>query len=351
MEDETIVTGTDAKLLTSKDSASSDEMSVTNNSLIRSNLLSDLRNVMQSGSTAWHALGFFKKMKSLEPGLSYRLRVDDEGLPDAIMWMSPQMKTNLIRYGEILFLDAQKRDDNHFGWPYVGVTIKDGTNQIGVCCESIVTSEALDVYEWVIRTMCEIFPQFSLSNIKLIFGDQFLKDSLIEKLGITNTVTLRCDYWHLNTKVWPSNTCFGTTTMKKIGHYLDGMLKCYTKAQWDLLYNKALRAIDDDPNKVDKLIEIGHNETYYAGYYLRDIAGNMNLMGSTPAEQYHASITFHLGKGASWSLAEQIVQLFKRQQFDVKKKNLIVNIMFHRINIHLLMVVKWGKMMLIPRKS
>ena len=59
---------------------------------------------------------------------------------------------------------------------------------------------------------------------------------------------------------------------------------------------------------------------YNAGYYLREKEGNMGFMEDTPAEQNHASIYFHLGKGASWSLAEQIVQLFKRQQFDVKKK-------------------------------
>ena len=93
---------------------------------------------------------------------------------------------------------------------------------------------------------------------------------------------------------------------------------------------------------MDKLIEIGHNETYYAGYYLRDITGNMNLMGSTPAEQNHASITFHLGKGASWSLAEQIVQLFKRQQFDVKKKTQLES--EHYVSSHIYISTYGGQM-------
>ena len=325
IENGTMITCNDANLLVSNRSISSEELSVTDDPLIRSNLLSILRGVMQNGSTTWHALGFLKKMKSLDTGLSYRLRVDADGLPDAIMWMSPAMKKRLIRYGAILFIDAQKRDYNHFGWPYIGITIKDGTNQIGVCCESIVTTEALDVYEWLLRSMCEIVPEFPLTSIKLIFGDQFLKESLLEKLGISDSVTLRGDYWHLTKQVWPSQNSFGISIMKKIGHYLCGMLRSHTKEQWDLLYHKALREIEGDPSKIDELIKIGNNPEYYAGYYLREIEGNMNCLGDAPAEQNHASICFHLGKGASWSLAEQIVQLFKRQQFDVKKKTELSN--------------------------
>ena len=155
-------------------------------------------------------------------------------------------------------------------------------------------------------------PKFKLNNIKIIFGDQFFKDSLIMKLGIESTCTLRCDYWHMMNEVWPSASSFGSSVMNKIRPYLEGMLRCFTKEQWDLLGNKALRAIENDPRKVDKLIAICHKEKYYAGYYLRGIEGNRSFQGSTPAEQNHASNVAHLGKGASWSIAEHIAQLFKK---------------------------------------
>ena len=77
---------------------------------------------------------------------------------------------------------------------------------------------------------------------------------------------------------------FGPSVMRKINQYLKGMLRCFTKQQWDLLSDKALRAIGNDPRKVDKLISIRHNEKYYAGYYLRDIEGNLDCRGSSPAE-------------------------------------------------------------------
>ena len=270
---------------------------------------------MQNGQTTWHALGFLKKMQQVQPALSFCVKYDENNLPEVIMWMSPKMKKRLIRYGDVLFIDAQKREFNHFGWPYIGITVKDGSNQISVCSESIVASEDLGTYAWILSTMSKMVPQYSLSNIRIIFGDQFLKESLLDSLGIQDSVTLRCDYWHVLTQVWPSNTSFGKATMAKIGGYLKGMLLSHTQAQWDLLYHKALREIEEDPNKVSKLIAIGNNPKYYAGYYLTQLEGNLGMLGSSPAEQNHASIVAHLGKGASWSIAEHITQLFKRQEF------------------------------------
>ena len=115
------------------------------------------------------------------------------------------------------------------------------------------------------------------------------------------------------------------------------MLTCHTQAQWDLLYNKALREIDNDPDKVDKLIAIGHNPEYYAGYYLKGIEGNMGYLGSTHAEQNHASVKSHLGEGASWSIAEQMTHLFKRQQFLVSKEK-------EEMNTHCVSTYKYSSM-------
>ena len=215
-EDGAIVTSDDARCLTLKSNVSATEYMVTNDPLVRINYLSVLRDVMQNGTTTWHALGFLRKMQSIQPGLSYRLRYDENQLPDAIMWMTPDMKNNLIRYGDVMFLDAQKNEYNHFGWPYIGITLMNGSNRICVCTEAIVTSEDLNVYAWILKTMSELVPRFSLSRIRIIFGDQFLKASLIERLGISDTVTLRCDYWHMKNQVWPSRSSFGLLTLKKL---------------------------------------------------------------------------------------------------------------------------------------
>ena len=59
-------------------------------------------------------------------GTDYRLRYDEKGLPDVIIWMTPGMKNNLVRHGETIFLDAQMRQYNQLYWPYIGIMIKDG---------------------------------------------------------------------------------------------------------------------------------------------------------------------------------------------------------------------------------
>ena len=184
------LTSLSAKFLTVNKSLTQEEMAITNNPIIRTNFLSVLRKVMQTGDTTWSAIGYLKQMQIELPGTSYRIKLDCNNIPEAILWMTPQMKLKLIRFGDILFLDAQKRPYNHFGWPYIGVTIKDGWNRVGVCCEGICATEDLEVYEWILKSLCEMVPDFKLSRIKLIFGDQFLKQSLLVKLNIEETCVL-----------------------------------------------------------------------------------------------------------------------------------------------------------------
>ena len=47
-------------------------------------------------------------MKKQIPGTSFSVRKDVNNLPDAIMWMTPHMKENAVRYGDILFLSKTK---------------------------------------------------------------------------------------------------------------------------------------------------------------------------------------------------------------------------------------------------
>ena len=56
------------------------------------------------------------------------------------------------------------------------------------------------------------------------------------------------------------------------------------------------------------------NPQYYAGYYTRDMIGNLRLNGMVAAEQNHSSITSMLGKGAMWDIWEQLRRLCERHQ-------------------------------------
>ena len=72
---------------------------------------------MQSGSNTWKTLAYLKKLKSQSTGFDFRMHFVEEDAPDAIVWMTLTMRRTLLQYGDILFLDAQKRQYNKMCWP------------------------------------------------------------------------------------------------------------------------------------------------------------------------------------------------------------------------------------------
>jgi hypothetical protein len=61
---------------------------------------------------------------------------------------------------------------------------------VTVAAESIVTEETHEFYIWILQAIAEIKARFRLSNIRIIFADQMLTDTVLEELGITSTCTL-----------------------------------------------------------------------------------------------------------------------------------------------------------------
>ena len=75
------------------------------------------------------------------------------------------MRYNLIRCGNIIFIDGHKTNYNKLNWPYIGPCINNSDNRVGVTCEAIVTSEDNDTYTWVFKSMAYIESRWSPSNI------------------------------------------------------------------------------------------------------------------------------------------------------------------------------------------
>ena len=67
----------------------------------------------------------------------------------------------------MLFINSQKSLHTHFWWPHISIIIKDGTNEVGVCCETIVSTKDLDIYTYILKSMIEMDEAYSLSNISL----------------------------------------------------------------------------------------------------------------------------------------------------------------------------------------
>jgi hypothetical protein len=93
--------------------------------ILHQNFTELLRKCMQESASTWVALRYLDETKSRVPGFDYRVHYDTDGCPNGIVWMTPDMKMNLLQYGKVIFLDAQKRQYNKSNWPYIGPALKD----------------------------------------------------------------------------------------------------------------------------------------------------------------------------------------------------------------------------------
>jgi hypothetical protein len=81
-------------------------------------LTSLLRKVMQEDGCTWEAICFLDELKIPNPGLDYRIKYDTYGRPEAVCYILPEMRQDLLRFGNALFLDSQKRQFNYMNWPF-----------------------------------------------------------------------------------------------------------------------------------------------------------------------------------------------------------------------------------------
>ena len=100
--------------------------------------------------------------------------------------------------------------------------------KVGLTCESVSISESYEKYTWLINAMAEMEPRWTLQNIRLIFADGFLSNSLLVDLGIHNTCVLRGDYYHLMNINWPDEMSFGKQCFPLIREHLK---KCFSVIQ------------------------------------------------------------------------------------------------------------------------
>ena len=225
---------------------------------------------MSESSDTWQVLSYLNKCKEQILGFDYRVQSSPDGRPIAIMWMTPTMRTNLLRYYHILFLDCQKRQTNKIAWPYIGPSVLNSENKVAVCCEAMVTAEDIDTYTWVLKSMVEIEHRWSLKCIDIIYADCFITDSLLTNLGIKQTCCLHGDYYHLFREVWPKLENFGRLFVL-VKNHLAKMLKSVTIDEWNISFAMASKLLSNRPDKLQLLNDIYSKPEYYAGYYIRKI--------------------------------------------------------------------------------
>ena len=117
-----------------------------NDPIVRANLNAMYQKIMESDSNVWSALQFLTQCKETVEGFDFRVLKSKLGRLTALLYMTARMRYNLLRFGNIMFIDGQKRKLNKLNWPYIGPVIKNSDGRIGVTCEAIVTTENTDTY-------------------------------------------------------------------------------------------------------------------------------------------------------------------------------------------------------------
>ena len=192
-----------SSLVANKVDASQEFITDLDDPIVRTNFSTLLRKVMASNDTAWKAISMLNETKKRIPGFDFKVWKDVDGYPIGILWMTPTMKSNLVRFSHILYLDMQLRQYNSIGWPYCGVSMRNHENETVVGAETIIVEESNSSYQWIVQTCAELEQRFQLSSIKIIFADQKITTLLLKNLGIANTCSLHGDRWHLLNDVWP----------------------------------------------------------------------------------------------------------------------------------------------------
>jgi hypothetical protein len=94
-------------------------------------LTSHLQKVMQEDGITWEGICYLDELKIPHPGLNYPIKFNEGGRPEAVCYILPKMRQDLLRFGDALFLDSQKQQFNAMNWPYIGPCVKDQDMKVG----------------------------------------------------------------------------------------------------------------------------------------------------------------------------------------------------------------------------
>jgi hypothetical protein len=167
----------------------------TDDPMIAKNHPDLLRKVLAEDSSTWKAIRYLEENKNAYPGFDFRIKYSSAGTPEGLIWMTPNMRESLLRYGDILCLDMQARQYNSSGFPDCSPIGVSSERQNAQTSEALVVEESTETYNWILQSLHEMESRWSPSNLRIVFGDHKVSMSLMTALGIQETCLLRGDYF------------------------------------------------------------------------------------------------------------------------------------------------------------
>jgi hypothetical protein len=237
-----------------------------------------LKEAMNEGNDGAQVEKFLRSLKTMDQRFDYRIAKDNLGATCGYCWQTPVMRADLEQYGDVLFLDAMKRQQNLLYWPYIGPVVIDGDKKIRVIAESIVCTERLESYQFVLESVFSMTPGFDKSSIRMIFGDGIMGQSLLDRVGIATTCHLGYDAFHLFNKDWPGH--FGDKLWSNLQDNFSGMLYAADQEQFDNHIEEIKIVLAAYPRHLEYLQkEVLDHQKNFARHHLRAVKGKLLCLG------------------------------------------------------------------------
>ena len=166
---------------------------------------------------------------------------------------------------------------NHLYWPYIGPTIVNNENKIGVVVESLCIEESDDTYSFVLASLQDMEPRRKLSSIKVIFVDGFLNDTFATKMNMNSTVMF-LDSYHLLNCIWPDS--LGERAYNLAKKNLEVMVFCHDKKGYEDAFKEIKKDLQHMPEKLSCIEKRYKNPGAFAQSSLLSIRGSMRKKGS-----------------------------------------------------------------------
>ena len=150
-----------------------------------------------SSETSWIVYQLMEALKTKDPEeFDYRMHKDEHGNIDAVCWQTGVHRAAFLRYGNILFLDARKKDtQNVLGLIYMTLVVIDANNKFWPIGHAFVFEETHDLYEFACNAVLSMTPGRSRESIVLGYGDLFFERDRV-KMWFPN-ILMMIDAYHL----------------------------------------------------------------------------------------------------------------------------------------------------------
>ena len=206
--------------------------------------------------------------------------------------MTATMHANFELFGEVMFLDAMKRQLNSLYWPYVGIVVLDGDKKIALAAEGFVCGERHDAYGWSLNSLFDMAPGRTRQQVYVIYGDLFIDDPILQTCGMSFLTKIVWDHYHTRL-AWKEKLGFNYA---KVEDGFDRMLYANTAEEFDEAVAKAKRSVQGNTEAIEFIDKYASIPEKFSCFRINRYIGNLQRRGSSHAEQNHSSFVQRIGE-------------------------------------------------------